>query len=63
MYFVVLQDLAIFSKKTLQNRWGKMKGKSRNQDQFNLLQASLSQMLNPKDPLYQLADSIDWEYF
>jgi len=40
-----------------------MKGKSRNQDQINLLQASLRDMLNPKDPLYQLTDSMDWEYF
>ena len=63
MFFVVLQSFSIFPKKTSQNRWLKMKGRNRNQDQFNLLQASLRNMLNPKDPLYQLADSIDWEYF
>lgn len=47
----------------MQNEWRKMKGKSRNQDQFNLLQANLRYMLNPKEPLYQLADTIDWDYF
>ena len=40
-----------------------MKGKSLNQDQMNLLQSNLKDMLNPKDPLYQLADKMDWEYF
>ncbi len=40
-----------------------MKGKSRNQDQINLLQVNLRDMLNPKEPLYQLADSINWDYF
>ena len=40
-----------------------MKGNSRNQDQLNLLQSSLKSMLNPKDPLYQLADKMDWDYF
>jgi len=33
------------------------------EDQFNLLQASLRHMLNPKDALYQLANSMDWDYF
>lgn len=58
-----LHSLAIFLKKTMQNGWRKMKGKSRNQDQINLLQVNLRYMLNPKEPLYQLADSIDWDYF
>jgi len=40
-----------------------MKGKSRNQDQLNLLQSSLQSMLNPRDPLYQLSNKMDWDYF
>jgi IS5 family transposase len=40
-----------------------MKGKSCNQDQINLVQANLRYMLNPREPLYRLADSIDWDYF
>ncbi len=61
--FDKLHGLAIFLKKTMRNRWRNMKGKSRNQDQFNLLQANLRDMLNPNEPVYQLTDSMDWEYF
>ena len=40
-----------------------MKGKGSNRKQTNLFQLSLVEQLNPKHPLYRLAERIPWEVF
>jgi len=38
-----------------------MKGKSPNQNQLSLVDQRLSRQLNPKHPLYRLANAIPWD--
>ncbi len=40
-----------------------MKPKPQPRDAFSLFQAHFRQILNPQNPLFQLADAIDWERF
>ncbi len=40
-----------------------MKGKGPDKGQLSLFQQRLKEQLNPKHPLYRLAEAIPWEYF
>jgi len=40
-----------------------MKGQSPPKNQLSLFQQRLEEQLNPKHPLYRLANAIPWEYF
>ena len=40
-----------------------MKSKPENEYQKNLFRVDLEQLLNTKEPLYQLANKIDWSVF
>lgn len=40
-----------------------MKGKNPNRKQLNLIEQRLADQLNPRHPLYRLAENIPWDYF
>ena len=56
---ILPQNLAIYSTRFE----AEMKGKSPDPKQLSFYNQRLADQLNPKHPLYRLAESIPWDYF